>query len=176
MQRQHKPYNKQVPMSDKNQLKANQPTAYRYNYQNAIFNNPQTYVGQNFENSYIPTACEPLSEDDELDVYTTEHSNNNTWQAVKKRKRGSTSNKTSHAKDFWLDTSNQYQELQVEEKTGTEENPQNYTASCALSKGSHPANYKGCTVYKDVLNAKNKHTPKRVTAQTTHHITNPHMN
>jgi hypothetical protein len=39
------------------------------------------------------------------------------------------SNKTWHAKDFRLDTSNQYQELQVEENTGTEENPQNYTAS-----------------------------------------------
>jgi PAX-interacting protein 1 len=49
-------------------------------------------------------------------------------------------------------------------------------ASCALCKGSHPANYKGCTVYKDLLNAKNKHIPRRVTAQTTYYITNPHMN
>jgi hypothetical protein len=93
MQTQHKPYNQQVPMSDKIQLPTNQPAAYTYNYQNATYNNPQTYVGQNFENPYNPTAYEPLSEDDEMDVYTTEHSNNNTWQAVKKRKRGS--NKTS---------------------------------------------------------------------------------
>jgi cysteine synthase len=75
MQTQHKTYNQQVPMSDKNQLPTNQPTAYIYNYQNAIYNNPQTYVGQNFENPSNPTTYEPLSED-EIDMYKK---SNLTW-------------------------------------------------------------------------------------------------
>jgi hypothetical protein len=33
-------------MSDNNQLPTNQPTAYTYNYQNAIYNNPQRWLGK----------------------------------------------------------------------------------------------------------------------------------
>lgn len=35
------------------------------------------------------------------------------------------------------------------------EKPKNTPATCALCQGSHPANYKGCTVYRDLLNLKN---------------------
>jgi hypothetical protein len=121
MQMQHTPYNKQIPMLVNNPLLANQPTDCTFNHQNATSNNSQ----QNFANPYTPTAYAPLSEDEELDVNTTEHRNNNPWQAVKKRKRAS--NKTPHEKGFRLDTSNQYQELHVEENTGMEENPYKQT-------------------------------------------------
>jgi hypothetical protein len=105
-QMQHTPCNKQIPMLVNNPLLANQPTDYTYNHQNTTSNNCQSFVGQHFANPYTPTAYASLSEDEELDVNTTEHSNNNPWQAVKKRKRAS--NKTPHEKGFRLDTSNQY--------------------------------------------------------------------
>jgi hypothetical protein len=57
---------------------------------------------------------------------TTDQSNINPWQVVKKYKRASS--KTRCTSGFWLDTSNQYQELQVEENTGMEETPQSHKA------------------------------------------------
>jgi hypothetical protein len=51
--------------------------------------------------------------------------NINPWQVVKKRKRAS--NKIQITSGFWLDTSNQYQELQVEDHTGMEETPHSHT-------------------------------------------------
>jgi hypothetical protein len=126
MQMQHISYNQQTPMLVNNPLPTNQPIAYIHNHQTAISNNSQTLVGQNSANFCTPTAYASLSEDEELNANTAEHSNNNPWQAVKKRKHAS--NKTPHETDFRLDTSNQYQELHVEENTGTEENIHNLTA------------------------------------------------
>jgi hypothetical protein len=39
-------------------------------------------------------------------------------------------------------------------------------ATCALCQGNHPANYKGCTVYKELVNARNKRIPRQPTPQT----------
>jgi hypothetical protein len=120
MQMQYMPYNQQMPMLVNNSLLVNHPAAHPYSQQNAFRNNPQTFVGQNFANPYTSTAYASLSDDEELDANPTEHTNNNPWQAVKKRKRAS--NKIPPTTYFQLDTSNQYQELHVEEHTGAEEN------------------------------------------------------
>jgi hypothetical protein len=85
-QMQLTPYNKQIPMLVNNPLLANQPTDYTYNHQNATSNNSQSFIGQKFANPYTPTAYASLNGDEELDVNTTDHSNKNLWQAVKKRK------------------------------------------------------------------------------------------
>jgi hypothetical protein len=44
--------------------------------------------------------------------------------------------------------------------------PHDTPATCALCQGSHPANYKGCTVYKELINARNKRNPRQLTPQT----------
>jgi hypothetical protein len=62
-----------------NPLLANQPTDNIYNHHNARSKNSQSFVGQHFANPYTPIAYSSLSEDEELDVNTTEHSNNNPW-------------------------------------------------------------------------------------------------
>ena len=41
-------------------------------------------------------------------------------------------------------------------------------ATCALCQGNHPANYKGCTVYKELINARNKRNPRQTIPQTNH--------
>jgi hypothetical protein len=41
--------------------------------------------------------------------------------------------------------------------------PRDTPAKCALCSGSLPANYKGCTVYRDLLNLRNKDHSKRIT-------------
>jgi hypothetical protein len=35
-------------------------------------------------------------------------------------------------------------------------------AKCVLCSGNHPANYKGCTVYRDLINSRNKDNPRRI--------------
>jgi hypothetical protein len=59
------------------------------------------------------------------EMNTAQQSNNNPWQVVKKRKRAS--KKTQCTTGFWLDTSNQYQDLHVEENSGMEETPHSHT-------------------------------------------------
>jgi hypothetical protein len=49
-------------------------------------------------------------------------------------------------------------------------------ATCALCKGNHPANYKGCSVYRELLNAKNKRTPRRSNVQTSRYKNDTHIN
>jgi hypothetical protein len=40
--------------------------------------------------------------------------------------------------------------------------PKDTPAKCILCSGSHPANYKGCTVYRDLIYSRNKNNPKRI--------------
>jgi hypothetical protein len=42
--------------------------------------------------------------------------------------------------------------------------PPDTPATCALCQGNHPANYKGCTVYKELTAARNKHSTKQPSA------------
>jgi hypothetical protein len=63
---------------------------------------------------------------------------------------------------------------QHDSKTCTKSNDTPDT--CALCKGSHPANYKGCSVYKELLNHKNKHNPRQCIVQSPYHINNPNTN
>jgi hypothetical protein len=58
---------------------------------------------------------------------------------------------------------------QHDSKTCTK--PHDTPATCALCHGNHPANYKGCTVYKELINARNKRSPRQATPQT-----NPYEN
>jgi hypothetical protein len=53
--------------------------------------------------------------------------------------------------------------------TKTRETP----AKCVLCNGNHPANYKGCTVYRDLVNIRNKDYPARTT--TTHQQVSAHQ-
>jgi hypothetical protein len=104
-------------------------------------------------------------------VNTREHSNNNLWQAVEKRKRAS--NKTPHEKGFRLDKSNQYEELHVEENTGIEENPYKQTVpgtSHQQTKEPKPSpiyirgvtNYRAMTDSLDLVTAKETYNSKTV--------------
>jgi len=44
-------------------------------------------------------------------------------------------------------------------------------AKCVLCNGNHPANYKGCTVYRDLINSRNKDNPrKNINPRTTHKL------
>jgi hypothetical protein len=54
--------------------------------------------------------------------------------------------------------------------------PNDTPATCALCKGNHPANYKGCSVYRELLNAKNKHIPRQSNVQTSHYKNDAHIN
>ena len=40
--------------------------------------------------------------------------------------------------------------------------PRDTPAKCVLCNGNHPANYKGCTVYRDLINTRNKDNPRRI--------------
>lgn len=47
--------------------------------------------------------------------------------------------------------------------------PKDTPATCALCNGNHPANYKGCMVYQDLIRSKNRDNPtnlRRATPQT----------
>jgi len=46
--------------------------------------------------------------------------------------------------------------------------------TCVLCNGNHPANYKGCTVYRDLINSRNKDNPRtNINPRITHNI--PHQ-
>jgi hypothetical protein len=101
-----------------------------------------------------------------LDANPTEYTNNNPWQEIKKRKRAS--NKIPHP-PFQLDTSNQYQELHVEEHTGAEENLVTHTIPETSNQQSKepkppPIYVHGVTNYKAMVN-----TLAAVTATETYH-------
>lgn len=44
--------------------------------------------------------------------------------------------------------------------------PKNTPATCALCNGSHPANYKGCSVYRDLIKTRNKDHTNHIPRQT----------
>jgi len=47
-------------------------------------------------------------------------------------------------------------------------------AKCVLYDGNHPANYKVCTVYRDLINSRNKDNPRKtINLRITHNI--PHQ-
>jgi hypothetical protein len=47
-------------------------------------------------------------------------------------------------------------------------------AKCVLCNGNDPANYKGCTVYRDLINSRNKDNPrKNINPRITHNIPLP---
>jgi hypothetical protein len=142
---QYMPCNQQIPMLVNNSLLVNHPIAHS-----------QTFAGQNFANLYTPTAYMSLSDDEELDANPTEHTNNNPWQAIKKRKLAS--NKIPHTTSFQLDTSNQYKELHVEEHTGAEENLGTHTIPETSNQQSKepkppPIYVHGVTNYKAMVNS-----------------------
>jgi len=58
--------------------------------------------------------------------------------------------------------------------TTTSKKTRETQAKCVLCNGNHPVNYKGCTVYSDLINSRKKYNPrKNINPRITHNI--PHQ-